>query len=1680
MIPSDLYRLHNLSQSDVTRLVPLPSVPVIFGGHSQHLSLRDGGLPYTQQELQAAAADGPLLQQVTDLLRQSDISYLALRKPRTARSASPLPGGSDLREAILSAEPTAFAAFLTGHPPPTYSGELQAITPGAPSDDALAQHLRGLFNAHKGGTARPDVVQGAGSGTTQSEPLRVDDFYVQKKPRSAAVRKPFSKPVAAPELHGSVEDSFCRLLDNLFAKVDTVDEQQLWDFCDLRSLHDAVVVAASKDKLAEVPLEHLSRLVETLEKQVEFGQGTQLSEEDDVRSPEYQSVTLALEACQVIDTLVEVVRFHMTHNIFPAFDPSFRPINTRSALENQEGPEGADANDTAGKAVAVGKKRKSLSNAALQPRRSTGRISAVAVNIMHKLRTLLGMLAQLVTLQRLPDSTVLQLCSSAVATLPVEGIQLLQLKAMSLVCGVFSEYPDHRLIIMDSLLSTLWKLPTAKRGLRLYALPEDDSTSHIQVFVALLLQCIQAAVSIPTSGATDDQAEGWWEPALELSKYFWMHVLQKWAGGKSQETDPKCVTENILTDLLLVMNMPEWPAASVVLQVFCSLLLGPPGLQSSDGAVRLLAIEFVGLVAARLKADSVLAVSDGTAVLATDSDEPAMRTFWAGWKAQRLAAAKQTVALSRGTLSAPIADGQQQESTLHKADASVVCRQIIINYLTDAMHKESDSNALYARRFFISQTCKDIGVADSWKWLAAQWEVPPRTTSDLDTPMPRRVAVSVVRVLAQQRPLARSFDRLLDQLLGRMFEGQSTPRARALKAVCAIVEADPNVLGEERVQRAVEARFLDNSISVRDAAMELVGKHIVANPSFALQYYDRVAERIMDTGVSVRKRVTKILRDICLGQPDFPKAIDACTRVIQRISDNEPQLQDLVAKTFHQMWFESSQPDLNANSASNIASNLAAARVLEQKTQQLVAVLSGLPTNAPLVSVISRSLALDKSASDTTSSSPVRQRCERMCACLIELILKVEENSTEGVEARMLPYMSALHAFCAADPSLCVPERDPCQYASTLLPYLKSTATTKEAAQLLQSLISVLDAVFPLVQRPPAALAEGVAQALRTLILRQSYLFTVHAAVKCLCTLAKLEAIPSAPVLGLSQRFYGVLHDGQSAALNATLKAHVLRSLFVLGHFCRYYADAIDAAASTVENGVSIEQVLQVYQHYMLLGEFDIQQRALQGCGFIMIARPKLLLLPSIEKLVVAKIDEGSDPRLKTQMLRNFCDFLQEDEARMGGAIDLAEEKSKSKSIRKAPTDEALLVAAGAGDTSASSGVVQLYWQYILQALTHCVVDVRSMALKVVELVLRQGLVHPMTCISRLVSLVVDPEEQIRKSAHHILEKLHEKYPTFLEAQLGDGLQLSFGLCRALCAQANGQAVHEPAQIPMTLELKEGFSRLYKLMRVSRASRNKFISALLQKFEEPPSQNNGGLIFALYLVSIAAFLPFTLLDEPLYIVYTINRIVTLKGSSLLSSLKMFFGKSEHEAPVHNGSTGNSRIPLPPQVQRDCDHVVALSLLLLLKQHIKICYGLTDGRCQQYSPSEAMRPGETVTSFHQQRAFDTSQLPLTGDTSSFEFYRQRHQVFKQLMKEDAINDFNLAPAKRKEKGSAAPNPNGVGAAPVRKQIRQTPNSGRKKPHSRSLTVNGSSDDAMPEGADRERTGAVKPRKRKLTL
>ena len=82
---------------------------------------------------------------------------------------------------------------------------------------------------------------------------------------------------------------------------------------------------------------------------------------------------------------------------------------------------------------------------------------------------------------------------------------------------------------------------------------------------------------------------------------------------------------------------------------------------------------------------------------------------------------------------------------------------------------------------------------------------------------------------------------LLDAMDPRLRQAPGT-RAKAVKALGDVVAAQEGVLAQAGVQAAVEAALADEAVSVRDAAVGLLGRHVSGNPALALSLFNTLAK----------------------------------------------------------------------------------------------------------------------------------------------------------------------------------------------------------------------------------------------------------------------------------------------------------------------------------------------------------------------------------------------------------------------------------------------------------------------------------------------------------------------------------------------------------------------------------------------------------------------------------------------------------------------------------------------------------------------------------------------------------------------------------------------------------------------------------------------------------------------
>ncbi|CAL5185968.1 unnamed protein product [Lathyrus oleraceus] len=1553
----------NTVHSEVASCLPLPSLPVFYGASDQDLLLFDSPMQLNRDAILSKSS------KIAEMLRHTDVSYLNLRddaKVVQYNYVEPL----ELHDEVLRCNPEAFECGTAGPVKEKISGSAlpeKKISESSFSDTSQTQKDYNSTNDISTLSSKKSKVKKKGDNEISIEP-------------DSAV------------LQDAIIERFREFLEDLCSKAelnsDDLDEAVEWlplPLSDLRLLVNEIMSMCEKNLLHLVPVEFLVRLLKVLDHQIHRAEGLSIEDSDNSNSELVSSLLVALESIhaalavmahtdmpkqiykeEVIERILEFSR-HQIMDVMCACDPSYRALyrpseNTALEVDDDDDDDDADFGSAS-------KKRRTSSKTVKLKKPSSSRFSSTVNVILQKLCSVLGLLKDLLLIERLSDSCILQLIKTSITTFLVDNIQLLQLKAISLLSAIFYLYTQHRTYVLDEMLHLLWKLPHSKRALRNYHIREEEQR-QIQMITALLIQLIHCSANLPDTLRQASSSNSVLEISVDASypakcrdavteacSYFWTRVLQRLASVKSQDaSELKSIMENLVTDLLTTLNLPEYPASASILEVLCAILIQNAGTNSKDFAARSMAIDVLGTIAARLKRDAVICSREkfwvlqdllskdaaaqnypkDTCCVCLDGRAESLfpcsacsRLFHAecldieenevlnqNWYCHMCICSKQLLVLQSYCNSQRKNDVKKNRK-VSKDDSTFsnleIVQQLLLNYLQDVT--SADDLHLFIGWFYLGSWYKNDPKCQQkpiYYFARMKSRTIIRDSATVSSMLARDSIKKITLALGQKSSFCRGFDKIFHTLLVSMKENTPIIRAKALRAVSIIVEADPEVLGDKLVQLSVEGRFCDTAISVREAALELVGRHIASHPDVGFKYFEKIAERIKDTGLSVRKRAIKIIRDMCISSANFSGFTRACTEMISRVIDDESSIQDLVCKTFHEFWFE--EPSASQTQVFEDGSTVPLE--VAKKTEQIVEMLKRLPNNQLLVTIIKRNLTLDflpQSAKaigvNPSSLVTVHKRCELMCKCLLEKILQVDEMNNNEMEKHALPYVLVLHAFCLVDPTLCAPASNPSQYVITLQPYLKTQVDNSMVAQLLESITFIIDAVLPLLRKLPLSIVDELEQDLKQMILRRSFLTVVHACIKCLCSMSKIAGKGADVIEHLIQVFFKCL-DTQ-AIVN---KQQVGRSLFCIGLLIRYGNCLL---ASSGNKLVDVRRSLSLFMKYLAVDDYSLKVRSLQALGYVLIARPEFMLEHDIGKILEETLSSHADARLKIQALQNMFEYLLDAESKMEAEVD---DNVPGHSVR---AGQSVPVAAGAGDTNICGGIVQLYWDNILGRCLDCDEQVRQSALKIVEIVLRQGLVHPITCVPYLIALETDPLESNSKLAHHLLMNMNEKYPAFFESRLGDGLQMSFMFMQAICVIPDENVNHKtPSKIPVSgkgkpesdsiTQSRVGVSRIYKLIRGNRMSRNKFMSSIVRKFDNP-KWNKFVIAFLTYCTEVLALLPFIAPDEPLYLIYAINRVVQVRAGQLEANFKAWCSsllRSEGDVTPH-GNGMHQQAPNEP-------------------------------------------------------------------------------------------------------------------------------------------------------------------------
>ncbi|XP_008287703.1 nipped-B-like protein A isoform X4 [Stegastes partitus] len=1495
-------------------------------------------------------------------------------------------------------------------------------------------------------------------------------------------RKAYEPKLTQEELmESSTFKRFLASIDNILENLEDVDFTAMADDDEipqelLLGKHQLNELGSESAKIkamgisSRIPSDKLVKLLNILEKNIQDGSKltTMMNHDHDAEDEErlwrdliMERVTKSADACltalnimtsahmpkavyieDVIERVLQYTKFHLQNTLYPQYDPVYRVD-----------PHGGGM----------------LSSKAKRAKCSTHK-QRVIVMLYNKVCDIVSNISELLEIQLLTDTTILQVSSMGITPFFVENVSELQLCAIKLVTAVFSRYEKHRQLILEEIFTSLARLPTSKRSLRNFRLnssDQDGEPMYIQMVTALVLQLIQCVVHLPSDKDVFEEYEtkvdqdvlitNSYETAMRTAQNF-LSVFLKKCGSKQGEEDYRPLFENFVQDLLSTVNKPEWPAAELLLSLLGRLLVHQFSNKQTEMALRVASLDYLGTVAARLRKDAVTSRMDQRSIDRILQESP----------------------------------GNDETQQLQKA---------LLDYLEE--NAETDASLVFARKFYIAQWFRDA-TTEAEKSMRNQNPKDedssdgPQHAKDLETTgeiMQRAEkrkkflrniikttpahfttlkmnsdtvdyedSCLIVRYLASMRPFAQSFDIYLTQILRVLGESAIAVRTKAMKCLSEVVAVDPSILARSDMQRGVHGRLMDNSTSVREAAVELLGRFVLSRPQLTEQYYDMLIERILDTGISVRKRVIKILRDICLEQPTFSKITEMCVRMIRRVNDEEG-IKKLVNETFQKLWFTPTpahDKETMTRKILNITDVVAACRDtgydwFEQLLQNLL-----------------------KSEEDA-SYKPAKKACVQLVDNLVEHILKYEESLAEnkGVNStRLVACITTLYLFSKIRAQLMV------KHAMTMQPYLTTKCNTANDFMVICNVAKILELVVPLMEHPSETFLATIEEDLMKLIIKYGMTVVQHC-VSCLGAVVNKVTHNYKFVWACFNKFYGALNklkiqhqeDPNSTTLVAN-KPFLLRSLFTVGALARHFDFDLEEFKGT--NKVVIkEKVLELLLYFTKHEDEEVKTKAIIGLGFLVIMHPSQMFVPEVKSLYNGILaDASSSINLKIQILKNLQTYLQEEDTRMQEADREWKKLSKQEDLKEM------------GDISSgmSSSIMQLYLKQVLEAFFHTQSSVRHFALNVIALTLNQGLIHPVQCVPYLIAMGTDPEPSMRNKADQQLVEIDKKYTGFIHMKAVAGMKMSYSLQQAI-ASSRKAIIRGFRQDETHSAL---CSHLFTMIRGNRQHRRAFLIALLNLFDDSAKTEVNMLLFV--ADNLACF-PYQSQEEPLFIMHHIDITLSVSGSNLLQTFKELLlkeprrkekkvkkewkntsdGEDEEEKmncdsprsddeengnsdedndddvvrrpkksrrPVANSESSESESDLDDLDVEDAEKVMRLLpdnptglldfanavqgilLLLVLKQHLKNQYGFSDSKIQKYSPTESAKVYDKAVNrksnvhFHPRQTIDfisnnMAHASLTDDV--------KKRIVKQYLDFKVLME-HLDPDEEDEEGEASASAN----------------------------------------------------------
>ncbi|KAK6499881.1 Sister chromatid cohesion protein 2 [Arthrobotrys musiformis] len=1130
----------------------------------------------------------------------------------------------------------------------------------------------------------------------------------------------------------------------------------------------------------------------------------------------------------------------------------------------------------------------------------------------------------------------------------VKKVENLRLAAMNVLAKIFARYPDQGDGIINEVLSNLERLPMGRQSAKNFQIPGNESIQLISAFMMNLVQSAgtyqertSASNSRDAVDSDADMANGESEngtskdgphfrdaetivmkleetimrsmrTAQEKTAYVTSYIVNRalTTAKSSDSSNSRNLLDLMVEDFLEVLDNPEWPAAELFLKIICIKMIHTVDDPKASVPAKSAALEVLGKLGSKISSlfshlkkihgdrnpssstiDGILTgITDTYIEYHTNTDGKAGHEL----KEERDAVFRKMI-LWKGPF------------------------RMILEHLWDKDLKEDADNLQTAWGFFASvwasrlvsgfqQTqevdaslASDIAhISDNLHKMIKEkaWydEDDERHAYKDNVPTPMQIRQAYLLII-----LAGDFCShrllILARLIYSIGGDQTSARSKGLKALMNIVEQDTSILEDKGLIPTLLDRCKDASPSVRDSALDIIGKCLNLKPELEPRVLPTICTRAHDMNIPLRKRAIKLLREI-YPNTNFPEhKVDIAKCLLMRVVDHEAAVAEQARKSFEDLWINQHYPQLKDGEDGELS--LRGKVIIRERVGIITQVaITNEKLDAPLSTLIQ--FFLDPENKQVEQNSKV---CRLMVQALFDDL--VDSTGNDEDKLRRQSIMRTLVVFARASASLFRVDQ-----LDILKPYIKNLSSTDDMA-IYRSAIVIFRCVLPGLSAAHSKFLEDVATALLSNVSKLP-MTELQEAIFCLSEINKSYDI-SGRLIAVFCSSFNILKPYFTAD-TSKLDAQVLRKISrlicivgLVGNYCPLERYSKEIRLRLAKGNVTFKtpSVSEFIVDTMLRfanenADPSVRKAALEAVGNVAKTHPEQYMRPAVTGAFEA-VFRSDQKDFKSLVLKSLFDFLSAEERSSEEALKKGKAPAASKeSVANADYDPGRLTGASTATSrdGVSTALAQTFLHYIVTIALGSVDDYGYAAVELTGSVLRQGLVHPKECTPALVALMTCPDARIENVAKRELKTLAQKHESIVERAYMEGFRLAFKYQLEVVGSEDGA---DSATYTSKL------ANLYALTVASRKVKKKFLTNLLSAVHFDPNKLQvsaipSHLTYARFVLQNLAYFDYVALEDVHQVALGLEKLVGELGTIIVHQietdiLQISLGSTEPTKPI---------------------------------------------------------------------------------------------------------------------------------------------------------------------------------------